>query len=261
MSAATRGLWNPSAGQAAFTRMAEASVTVPGLSPDALAGIARTAEASWWPGSSSGSRRVRAAAPVQQSPDLRSDGGLLNHHRKLVPTYTSGWSGPGRCGAFAAVDTPRAGGRLVCWEHWMPWRARDARVGRGGACGPLPPCTRCTRCQPPLRLRSRCFVLAAGSVRRAAALPAGLEPHPDGSRVRPAGAPGAAPSSHPTALPGRAGVRPAEVLVAELDLAERRAESMTLDVTGPMPPSDCSTSRAPGAPAALSPFNDLIGTR
>ncbi|WP_019121222.1 nitrilase-related carbon-nitrogen hydrolase [Brevibacillus massiliensis] len=50
------------------------------------------------------------------------DGSLLNHHRKLVPTYTERviW-GPGEADGLKAVETPvgRVGG-LICWEHWMP---------------------------------------------------------------------------------------------------------------------------------------------
>src|SRR5258708_35637148 len=51
-----------------------------------------------------------------------SDGVLLNHHRKLIPTYTERivW-GQGDGGGLKAVNTSvgRIGG-LVCWENWMP---------------------------------------------------------------------------------------------------------------------------------------------
>src|SRR5713226_3330850 len=50
------------------------------------------------------------------------DGVLLNHHRKLIPTYTERivW-GQGDGGGLKAVNTSvgRIGG-LICWEHWMP---------------------------------------------------------------------------------------------------------------------------------------------
>lgn len=50
------------------------------------------------------------------------DGQLLNHHRKLMPTYTEQlvW-GTGDGEGLRSVETPvwRIGG-LVCWEHWMP---------------------------------------------------------------------------------------------------------------------------------------------
>ena len=58
---------------------------------------------------------------------IDSTGTLVNHHRKLVPTYTERiiW-GAGDGAGVQAVDTSlgRVGG-LVCWEHWMPM-ARQA---------------------------------------------------------------------------------------------------------------------------------------
>jgi predicted amidohydrolase len=46
----------------------------------------------------------------------------MNHHRKLMPTYTERmvWGG-GDADGLSAVETPylRVGG-LICWEHWMP---------------------------------------------------------------------------------------------------------------------------------------------
>jgi predicted amidohydrolase len=50
------------------------------------------------------------------------DGTLLNHHRKLVPTFTEKLIyGYGDGAGLKAVDTQigRIGGS-ICWEHWMP---------------------------------------------------------------------------------------------------------------------------------------------
>ena len=53
---------------------------------------------------------------------FNSDGSLVNHHRKLIPTYTERlvW-GQGDGKGLKAVETfvGRVGG-LICWEHWMP---------------------------------------------------------------------------------------------------------------------------------------------
>lgn len=71
------------------------------------------------------------------------DGALLNHHRKLMPTYTERmvW-GAGDAEGLRSVAMPVGGasarvGSLVCWEHWMPARAAghahrtaSGRVGR-----------------------------------------------------------------------------------------------------------------------------------
>ena len=50
------------------------------------------------------------------------EGELLNHHRKLMPTYTEKLvHGVGDGHGLNAVDLDigRVGG-LICWEHWMP---------------------------------------------------------------------------------------------------------------------------------------------
>ncbi len=53
---------------------------------------------------------------------ITPDQGVVNHHRKLVPTYTErlvhGW---GDAMGLKAVDTAFGRmGALICWEHWMP---------------------------------------------------------------------------------------------------------------------------------------------
>jgi len=50
------------------------------------------------------------------------DGSILNHHRKLMPTYTEKLvHGLGDGAGLKALDTPFGRlGSLICWEHWMP---------------------------------------------------------------------------------------------------------------------------------------------
>lgn len=55
------------------------------------------------------------------------EGRLLNHHRKLMPTYTEKLlhhTGDGHGLRSVAVAEVNIGG-LICWEHWMP-HARQA---------------------------------------------------------------------------------------------------------------------------------------
>ena len=49
-------------------------------------------------------------------------GKLVNHHRKLVPTYSEKLiHGQGDGNGLKSVDTPYGRiGTLICWEHWMP---------------------------------------------------------------------------------------------------------------------------------------------
>jgi predicted amidohydrolase len=80
----------------------------------------------------------------------------------------------------------------------------------------------------------RCYVLAAGSLMRASALPAGLEPHPD--RVKSGDDWVMRGGSAIIGPDGRYVVEPVydrpELLIADLDLGRLREERMTLDVTG-----------------------------
>jgi predicted amidohydrolase len=110
----------------------------------------------------------------------------------------------------------------------------------------------------------RCWVLAAGSLLRASALPPGLDPHPDlvtraDQYVLRGGSAIIAPNGDVVAGPVLDEER---VLVAELDLARIREESMTLDVTGHYHRPDCfrlarveeggDARRAPQGPAPVT---------
>ncbi len=50
------------------------------------------------------------------------EGKLINHHRKLMPTYTEKLvHGLGDGAGLNVLDTPHGRvGSLICWEHWMP---------------------------------------------------------------------------------------------------------------------------------------------
>ncbi|HEX9895078.1 MAG TPA: carbon-nitrogen hydrolase family protein [Gemmatimonadales bacterium] len=169
---------------------------------------------------------------------LGPDGILLNHHRKLVPTFSERlvW-GPGDTAGLRAVDTPvgRIGG-LVCWEHWMPL-ARYAlhQSGEDIHVAVWPTVAEmhvvASRAHG---FEGRCFVLAAGSLMKASILPAGLEPHP--AKVQSPDALVLRGGSCIIAPNGQFVVEPVfdreAVLVAELDLDQCRVEGFTRDVTG-----------------------------
>jgi predicted amidohydrolase len=53
---------------------------------------------------------------------INEEGEIVNHHRKLVPTFTEKLLyGQGDAAGLKTVDTKwgKIGG-LICWEHWMP---------------------------------------------------------------------------------------------------------------------------------------------
>ena len=232
-------LWDHAPVKAVFARIAHNSVTIPGPDLDHLSDSARQAKATIVVGVS---ERVGSGAGrgtlYNSLLTIGPDGRLLNHHRKLMPTYTERliW-GAGDVEGLRAVDTPS--GRisaLVCWEHWMPL-ARQALHESGEDVHVAVWPTVHDLHQVASRqyaFEGRCFVLASGALMRASALPPELEHHPD--RVT---APDQWILKGGSAIIGPDGKYVTEpvydravIVMAELDLTRASEESMTLDVTG-----------------------------
>lgn len=166
------------------------------------------------------------------------DGSLINHHRKLIPTYTERlvWGqGDGR--GLAAFDSPvgRIGG-LICWEHWMPL-ARQVLHNSGEHIHIAVWPTVNELHQLSSRhyaFEGRCYVLAAGILLRLKDLDgllpvrADLAKQPDEFVLRGG-----------SAIIGPDGKYLTEpvfdqetIIAAELDLDAIHKEQMTLDVSG-----------------------------
>ena len=164
------------------------------------------------------------------------DGQLVNHHRKLVPTFTEKlvW-GPGDGAGLQPVDTQCGRvGALVCWEHWMPL-ARQALHNDGEQIHVAAWPTVKEMMQVASRhyaFEGRCFVLASGTIMPASDIPAALGGHDSGDKdalVMRGGSGIIAPDGRYLAGP----VYDEEtILYADLDLTEITRESMTLDTTG-----------------------------
>ena len=236
------GLWDHAPVKAEYVKLVENSVVVDGESGAALSSLATELGITLVIGVS---ERV-AAGPGRSTLyntllTYGPDGALLNHHRKLVPTYTERllW-GPGDTAGLRPVDTPagRVGG-LICWEHWNPL-ARQALHDAGedvhvavwsavkGVNGMHQEASRC------YAFEARCHVLAAGQLMKAAALPAALEPSPDhvtspDQWLLAGGSAIIAPDG--SYLAGPLYDEPG-VLVADLDYRKNVEGSMTLDVAG-----------------------------
>ena len=237
------GLWDHPPVKAVFRRMAEQSVVVDGASGEALAAIARRHRIAM---------TIGVVERIERGPSRGTlfntlltygpDGALLNHHRKLVPTYTERlvW-GPGDANGIRAVDVPahagsvRVGG-LVCWEHWMPL-ARQALHDSGEDIHIAAWPTVKDMLQIASRhyaFEGRCYVLAAGSLMRASGLPSELEAHPDivtsvDQFVLRGGSAIIGPDGRYVSEPVFG--EPA-LLIADLDPGLTREESMSLDVAG-----------------------------
>ena len=232
-------LWDHEPVKRVFARIAANSVAVPGPAFDRLAEIARAAKATLVIGVSERVDRGPGRGTLYNSLlTIGPDGRLLNHHRKLMPTYTERlvW-GAGDVEGLRAVDTPV--GRvsaLVCWEHWMPL-ARQALhdSGEDVHVAVWPTVNEVHQlASRQYAFEGRCFVLASGALMRAAALPPELELHPD--RVS---GPDQWLLRGGSAIIGPDGnylVEPLfdepRLIVGEIDLARCREEAMTLDVAG-----------------------------
>jgi len=241
-------LWDHGPVKRVFARMAENSVDITGESGRALGAIAKDAGVTLVVGItervSSGTGRGTLYNALLT---YASDGTLLNHHRKLVPTYTERmvW-GQGDAAGLVAVETSagRIGG-LVCWEHWMPL-ARQALHDSGEDIHVAVWPTAHEMLQVASRhyaFEGRCFVVVAGSLMRMNALPPELEVHPDKASQTWAlrgGSAIIAPNGQ--YLAGPVFEEPC-TLVADLDLAQVREESMSLDVAGHYSRPDVLTIR------------------
>ncbi len=230
-------LWDHPPVKRVFARMAENSIDVAGESGRALGAVARDAGVTLIVGvtervGSGVGRGTLYNALLTYGPD----GTLLNHHRKLVPTYTERmvW-GQGDAAGLVAVETGigRVGG-LVCWEHWMPL-ARQALHDSGEDIHVAVWPTAHEMLQVASRhyaFEGRCFVIAAASLMRMDALPPELEVHPDKASSTWALRGGSAIiAPNGSYVAGPVFDEPC-TLFADLDLSAVRQESMSLDVAG-----------------------------
>ncbi len=233
-------LWDHAPVKAVFSRMANNSVAIPGPEFDFLSKVARETEATLVLGVSERVEKGPGRGTLYNSLlMIGPDGTLLNHHRKLMPTYTERlvW-GPGDAEGLRVVDTEAVGriGGLICWEHWMPL-ARQAlhEAGEDIHIAVWPTVKEMHQvASRHYAFEGRCYVLAAGSLMRAAALPPELTPHPDlithsEQWVLRGGSAIIGPDG--TYLVEPIFDKPA-ILVADLELDRIQEESMTLDVSG-----------------------------
>lgn len=164
------------------------------------------------------------------------EGRLVNHHRKLIPTYSERmvWGQGDAAGLrIAKIHNVNVGG-AICWEHWMPLtRQHLHNTGEQIHVAVWPSVHEMHQiASRHYAFEGRCFVLAAGQIMAAGALPAPLSPvntlDPQ-SLIERGGSAIIAPDGRYLAGP----VFDEEVILyATLDLQEIEKESMTMDVSG-----------------------------
>lgn len=167
-----------------------------------------------------------------------TNGQLLNHHRKLVPTYTERlvW-GQGNADGLKAIESDGVRvGSLVCWEHWMPLTRQALHISGEQIHVAMWP-----NVHEMLQIASRhyafegrTFVLAAGSLMKVSDVPKELsvidelQDKPEHLLLR--------GGSAIIAPDGKYIVEPVfdeeKILTADLDLRMIDKEMMALDVAG-----------------------------
>ena len=167
---------------------------------------------------------------------FNQSGQLVNHHRKLVPTFTEKMiysHGDGHGLQAVETEVGRVGG-LVCWEHWMPLTRQaihDTDEDIHVAVWP----TVHERHQIASRqyaFEGRCFVLAAGQILHAKDYPDSLN-LPETLDREALVLRGGSCIINPR---GEFMVEPVfdreGLIIAEIDLDQRVKEQMTLDTSG-----------------------------
>jgi len=231
-------LWNHEPTKEVFARMRQNSVVVPGRETKMFGEIAAKYGIVLIIGINERVEKGAGNGTLYNSLlTFGADGTLVNHHRKLVPTFTERlvW-GQGDAAGLEAVETDfgRVGG-LVCWEHWMPL-ARQAMHNSGEdvhvAVFPTVHETHQIASRH-YALEGRCFVLAAGLIMKAVDLPEELLIETDLSKLPENILRG---GSCVIAPDGSFVVEPVfdeeKIITAELDMRLIDKEKMTLDVSG-----------------------------
>jgi nitrilase len=232
-------LWNHPPTKEVFARLRQNSVSVPGKEMADLGELARKLNITLVIGVNEKIDSGPGNGTLYNSLiTIGNTGEVINHHRKLVPTYTERmiW-GQGDGAGLKAVDTPvgRVGG-MICWEHWMPL-TRQAFHNSGEHIHIAAWPTVHEMHQVASRqyaFEGRCFVLAAGLIMKNKDIPSSFQVSPEIAKD-----PEGFVLKGGSAIIGPDGFYITEpvynkeiIIIAEIDKNEIDKEKMTLDTTG-----------------------------
>ncbi len=117
------GIWNNEATKEVFMQLHKNSVALDGEEMAAICAAAKEYKVIVCIGFNEKILNGIGSGTIYNSFVLiNEDGEIVNHHRKLVPTFTEKLLyGQGDAAGLKTVDTKwgKIGG-LICWEHWMP---------------------------------------------------------------------------------------------------------------------------------------------
>ena len=230
-------LWNHAPVKEVFAAFRANSVVVPGMETQALGEAAARLRVGIVMGISERVRDAPGHGTLFNSLlYFAEDGRLVNHHRKLIPTYSERmvWGQGDAAGLrIAKVHNVNFGG-AICWEHWMPLtRQHLHNAGEQIHIAAWPTVHEMHQiASRHYAFEGRCFVLAAGQIMKASDLPIALTPlealDPQ-TLIERGGSAVIAPDGRYLAGP----VFDEEIILyATLDLQEIERESMTMDVSG-----------------------------
>jgi predicted amidohydrolase len=168
---------------------------------------------------------------------ISSSGDIVNHHRKVMPTYTEKLvHGPGDGHGLNAIETEHGRlGSLICWEHWMPMtrqvmhdEAEDLHIALWPYAKELHQLA-----SRHYAVEGRCNVIAVGQIMEKSELPVGLELSQvisDKSTLLMKGGCAAYAPSGDIILEPQYGNR--DIYYVDLDLTKNIAERMNLSTSG-----------------------------
>ncbi|MDN5204423.1 carbon-nitrogen hydrolase family protein [Fulvivirgaceae bacterium BMA10] len=232
-------LWDHEPVKEAFAKLYNSSISIPGPEIQKFQQLAKKKKIVICLGANEVRKTGKGNGTVYNALlTINADGQLVNHHRKLMPTYTEKMLyGQGDGKGLKSVDTEygRVSG-LICWEHWMPL-SRQALHDSGEEIhvAVWPKVHEMHQvASRQYAFEGRCFVIAAGQMMRVKDVPDGLK-LPDHLIGKPeefllnGGSCIIAPN-------GKFIMEPVfdreEILMAEINLDDIYKERMTLDVTG-----------------------------
>ena len=232
-------LWDHAATKEAYAQLRRNSPVIPGPETDRLGTLARELQIVLVIGAHERVDSGPGAGTLYNALlTFGTDGAMLNHHRKLVPTYTERllW-GQGDADGVKVVETEigRLSG-LICWEHWMPLpRQALHSFGEDIHIAAWPTVHEMLQiASRHYAFEGRCYVLAVGTLMKVSDLPAGLPPTDDLART-----PGAYLVRGGSCIIGPDGkfitqplFEEERTITATLDPLAIDRERMTLDVAG-----------------------------
>jgi nitrilase len=174
-------LWNHAPVKEVFAELRANSVLVPGRETEALSEAAARLRVGIVIGISERVRDAPGHGTLFNSLlFFDHEGRLVNHHRKLIPTYSERmiWGqGDGAGLRNSKLHNINIAG-AICWEHWMPLaRQHMHNLGEQIHVAVWPTVHEMHQiASRHYAFEGRCFVLAVGQIMSASVLPAALSP-------------------------------------------------------------------------------------